>query len=80
LDQVIDTKYNLTALHVAASTNSYAMIEYLLLNGASIDLKDPFGNSPLAYAAINDCFEATRSLIERGAKIDTKDKYGYTIL
>jgi ankyrin repeat protein len=50
------------------------------LNGANIDLKDPLGNTPLAYAAMNNCFEATHSLIERGAKIDVKDKYGYTII
>lgn len=63
LNEVIDTKYNLSALHIAASTNSHAMIEYLLLNGANIDLKDPLGNTPLAYAAMNDCFEATHTLV-----------------
>lgn len=48
--------------------------------GADINKKDPLGNTPLAYAAMNNCFEATYSLVKNGAQLDAKDKYGYTIL
>lgn len=67
-------------MHIAANSNQHLVLEYLMMLGAEIDRKDPLGNTPLALAAMNDCFEATHTLIKSGAKINQKDKYGFTVL
>ena len=66
-------------MHVAAHTKQHLVLEYLMMQGADIDIKDPLGNTPLALAAMNDCLEAGYTLVKSGANVNEKDKYGYTV-
>lgn len=57
-------------MHIAANSNQHLVLEYLMMLGAKIDVKDPLGNTPLALAAMNDCLEATYTLVKSGAHIN----------
>lgn len=45
--------------------------------GVNIEVTDPFGRTPLMFAAFKN-YEVAKLLLEKGAKIDLKDRYGKT--
>jgi hypothetical protein len=62
-----------SALHVAARHGSTTVVEYLLDNGADIDLTgDTFSSPLIAAMEWTETHEAFRCLLSRGARVDVR--------
>ncbi|CAK4981524.1 unnamed protein product [Aphanomyces euteiches] len=57
----------------AASAGRLEIVKVLLDHGASIDLPDNVGSTPLILASWHGCFDVVRELLARGASIDATD-------
>ena len=70
-----------TALHRAATSGQQDVVELLLANGASVNVKDlwPRG-TPLHYAAEKGHEEIVELLIAKGADVNAQDKERFTPL
>ena len=55
-------------------------LKILIENGADIDIKGKFGQTPLFYAVSRETVSIAKILIENGADINARDKYGRTPL
>lgn len=67
-------------LHYAASNESLEVIEKLIQKGASVNLKDKYGNSPLFYSVIREDYTlALRLFIKYGAKVNFTNNKGQTV-
>ena len=62
-----------TALHVAASHGSEAMVRLLLVTGASVKAKDNEDLTPLWVSAFKGQLSISRLLLEHGAEIDSRN-------
>lgn len=69
-----------TALMYAVETGDSLSMKILVLNGASLELSDREGTSPLMVAALNRQFEAAHFLLLKGAMPNQQDKYGASAL
>lgn len=68
-----------SALHRACELNaSSEVIEYLLDNGADIELMSVSGKTPLYLSVENRNLLPIKTLISRGADIETRDVHGIT--
>ena len=76
-----DPLYGRGALHIAAQAGSVSSIQWLLAHGATVDLRNSEGETPLHEAAFWAHPEAIKALLEAGADIHlpTGD-YSYTAL
>jgi ankyrin repeat protein len=61
------------ALITAVKYNSLEIIDMLLDAGATIDLQDNFGRTPLFTSALMNFRHITEHLIKRGARTDIPD-------
>ncbi|KAH9138587.1 hypothetical protein AeRB84_017098 [Aphanomyces euteiches] len=59
----------------AASAGRLEIVKVLLDHGASIDLPDNVGSTPLILASWHGCFDVVRELLARGASIDATDNF-----
>ena len=68
-------------LHTAARYDNLEIVEYLIENGANIEAKDDYGNTPLHTAAnYGSTLEIVEYLIENGADIEANNNDGNTPL
>ncbi|MHC4477688.1 MAG: ankyrin repeat domain-containing protein [Planctomycetota bacterium] len=58
---------DVTALHIATSIGSASMVEFLLDNGADVNIDSGSGCRPIHVAAWRDRVEISRILLEHGA-------------
>ena len=74
-------QYGRSPLHVAAAVDYADMVEFLLQNGADIDI-ETFGEGQTAihYAAKNDATNSLQMLLGYGANIDARDSKNRTPL
>ena len=73
--------YGRTPLHYAVIYGRKEAVEYLILKGAEIDMKDvDHGRTPLHYAAITGDVDIAVTLISKGIDINEEDEYGWTPL
>ncbi|KAL9951626.1 hypothetical protein ACROYT_G044327 [Oculina patagonica] len=63
----------LTPLHIAAYNNHFAVVQYLLQQGASVDPRDKHRRTPLFLAAGEGATESVQALINAGADVTIKD-------
>jgi ankyrin repeat protein len=66
------------ALHWAASKNDTVLIERLIENGASVEIRDESGQTPLQYAIKRINKQAFKTLERLGADTNVRNKYGCT--
>lgn len=52
------------------------MVEFLIKNGATVNIKDKYQQTPLHKAAENGHAETAKVLIENGHEIDTTNNFG----
>ncbi|XP_050442977.1 ankycorbin-like isoform X2 [Adelges cooleyi] len=67
-----------SVLHVACSTENRDLIEFILDNGAFVNILDKQGRTPLMLAAKLGNMSIVDLLLERGSQLDTHDIHGYT--
>ena len=56
------------------------IVAILIKAGATIDIKDPLGNTPLFYAADRDQVDIVKLLLDAGAAVDAENRSGVTPL
>ena len=64
----------------AARANDSALVLKLLKQGAELEWRDPWGQTPLAWACYNGSYEAAEALCAHGAELDTRSDYQCTPL
>ena len=64
------------ALHVAAASNELEALKFLIANGADLEVRNQYGDTPLNAATYSDQLEAAKILIEAGADINTSNNSG----
>lgn len=69
-----------TPLHLASGYNNLEVAQFLLENGASVNLQDRGGLIPLHNASSYGHLEIAALLIKHGAEVNQPDKWGYTPL
>ena len=81
-DQAVLKKAGVYSLHQAASKNAAEAAEVLIRQGAKVNAKDKYGDTPLHKAARENASEAAEVLIKHGADIEAKtnNEFGYTPL
>jgi serine/threonine-protein phosphatase 6 regulatory ankyrin repeat subunit B len=83
INQIDDQGYG--ALHAAAAGNKTDMIDFLLRNGAHVDLKRPetkgkFSVTPLGWAVMMRNVEAADMLMNNNASVLSLDTLGITLM
>jgi|EP00945_MAST-04E_sp_MAST-4E-sp1_P000428 ankyrin repeat protein len=68
------------ALHVAARYGHSEIVACLIENGASANLIDRLGHTPLHYAAIGSSVEAAKAIMEAGVDLAAHNRDGHTAL
>ena len=75
-----DDSYDLTALHCAAIRGHVATLRLLLDRGASIDMPNKWGDTPLMMATQEEHKDSVQFLLEKGADVDRQNRYRWTAL
>jgi ankyrin repeat protein len=71
---------DVTALHAACRAGVPQAVELLLqTSGCSMEARDSFGRTPLAYSVLYGRHEVAKLLVKRGA-VDGRDATGHTSL
>jgi ankyrin repeat protein len=79
--QIINTKDYSTgegALHILVKRRDGGWLGYLLAKGASVDIRDRDGNTPLLLAAQIGYIEGVRVLLAEGAQVNAANNRGET--
>ena len=67
-------------LHIATLRGHKKIAEFLIAQGANVNIRDHDGRTPLHYASAQHNMELAQLLIAHGANVNAKDKQGLTIL
>ncbi len=76
-EKITDKDAYTMALEATAVFGDLKAVRLMLDHGADVNAVDPFGRTPLMYAAISDLLpvEVVRLLIERGADVNAQDRH-----
>lgn len=73
-------KFGSTPLHYATWFGQFAMVKYLVAQGASLKIKDNFNQSLLHAAAFNGHVDLVEFFVKNGLSLEDKDQRGNTPL
>lgn len=68
----------LTALHYACDRGNLEMVQFLVEEGANVNIQDSYGETPLHVAKIADELEIINYLLTKGADMNKKNFDGFT--
>lgn len=71
-----DAKDGLTYAHLAAFAGFFNSLEYLVTNGANINITSKDGDTPLHLACLTKKMDCIRLLLKHGAKTLVRNKSG----
>ena len=82
LTKFINSKdeYGKTPIHNAADNGDSNMVDYLIVNGAEVNVPDQRGWTPIHFAVYEGHTEVAKCLIEKGATVDAITNGGATPL
>lgn len=78
--KIIISKQESNLLCLSAVHGQLKEVKRLLSEGASIDIKDQYGNTPLHAAAWSGNVKGAKFLLQRGANVNVKNQFGFTPL
>jgi len=78
IDEPIDSYSKHTLLHDAVIMNREELFDFLISQGANLNLRDSNGYTPMLKAASLGRTEMVRKLVEKGVDPRHKDPYGNT--
>ncbi|KAJ1696807.1 hypothetical protein LUZ63_005319 [Rhynchospora breviuscula] len=67
-----------TALHMAAANGHLVIVDYLIQNGADVNVTNLEKNTPLHWACLNGHLEVIKSLIMSGASVSALNSHEKT--
>ncbi|XP_078171686.1 ankyrin repeat family protein [Carex rostrata] len=67
-----------TALHMAAANGHLAIVDYLIKNGADVNVTNLEKNTPLHWACLNGHMEVIKALIIAGANVSVLNSHERT--
>jgi ankyrin repeat protein len=70
IDKNGHSRFGNTALLYAANYGYFNIVEYLIENGADVNIRNINGWTPLMYASRDGYFNIVKCLVENGAKLD----------
>merc|ERR1712144_142195 len=76
IDFGVSAKQDSMALHSASDAGYHEIVQFLLHQGADLELQDSFGSTALMYAASGGSKESCRILADHGADLDMQNKDG----
>ena len=79
-DPNCNSTQNIPLLHIVVVRENTKVLQLLLANGASVDIKESWGRTALHWAAHRDYSTGIQILLDHDADIQTADKYGITPL
>ena len=71
--------FGATALHDASARDNLVFVHSVCQRGAKVDAVTKLGETPLIYAARENCVDAVNFLLHRGANMHLSGKYGSAI-
>ena len=74
-----DAEFGKTALHIATENESVDVVTLLLNAGASVDVTDIWGQTPLHYCAGNAAVATTEKLVKKGIRTGARDSSRRTV-
>lgn len=74
------TENDRTFIFHAASSKNHEIVEYLINNGADINISDDANITPLQEAVKRNSLDIVKLLVENGAKIHAKDNFSRSAL
>ena len=80
LGAIIYAYFSRETLHETAKTGDIKPLQTLLEQGADVNARNKYGDTPLHYAVSNGHTEIAQLLINKGADINAKMKTGQTAL
>lgn len=80
IDTLTDKEQRNTGLHLAIYRGHLKVANYLIKNGAALELQNNDGETPLMIASRHGHLEMVSKLLDAGVNIDTQDKRGLTSL
>ena len=80
VNKSLESNESSTPLHIAAATNNFKIVSFLLQNEADVNKANSSGETPLHIACSTGSYETAMELLDCGAKINKVTKKGYTVL
>jgi len=77
---VRDTDRNETALHYAAASGFLSTVDYLLLKGAQVNVRNSKGHTPVHKSCYYDYPDIIRTLVSYGGDVNIRDNDGISPL
>lgn len=74
------TIHGYTPLIIATISRQDDFVEFLLQNGAGIDVPERFGKAAIHHATFMDCVSLAQVLIQHGANVNLMDVFSHTPL
>ncbi|KAJ8603821.1 hypothetical protein CTAYLR_000249 [Chrysophaeum taylorii] len=75
--ELVSTTVKATPLHLASTVGALDCVRFLVKNGAVVDSRNSYGNTPLMLACVNNHYDIAHFLIDAGANPKARNHMKY---